>query len=61
LVPQDSNPRKIALARSSSNYKLQTCPLVREYTPKENMKHDCQKKISMREKGKFGFGHQMVA
>jgi hypothetical protein len=32
-VPRDSGPRKVALARASSIYKIQTRPLVREDAP----------------------------
>jgi hypothetical protein len=45
-APWDSDPSGTALARTSSNIKLQTCPLVREgakkitnpQLPKENLK-----------------------
>jgi hypothetical protein len=31
----NSNPRKTSLARASSIYKRQTCPLIREGTPQK--------------------------
>jgi hypothetical protein len=40
-VPRDSDPRKTALARTSSIYKRQTCPLVREGA-QQNQDHNCQ-------------------
>jgi hypothetical protein len=45
-VPRDSNPRKTALARTSSIYKWQTRPLVREGAPqKEDGNCQTAKKI----------------
>jgi hypothetical protein len=32
-MPRDSDPRKTTLARASTIYKSQTCPLVREDAP----------------------------
>jgi hypothetical protein len=40
-VSNNSNPRKTTLARTSSIYKIQTRPLVREGAP-EKIDHNCQ-------------------
>jgi hypothetical protein len=40
-VPRDSDPRKTTLARASSIYKRQTCPLVRKGAP-QKQDRNCQ-------------------
>jgi hypothetical protein len=47
-VPQDSDPRMTALARASSNYKRQTCPLVRESAPHQQTRNSLTVKKSGR-------------
>jgi hypothetical protein len=48
-VPWDSDLRTIALARLSSNYKLQIRPLVREDAPQEG-NCNCQENFHERER-----------
>jgi hypothetical protein len=47
LVPWGSDPRMTALARSSSNCKQQTCPLVREGAPHQQTRN-CLTEIKLR-------------
>jgi hypothetical protein len=45
-VPRDSDPRKTTLARTSSMYKRQIRPLIREGAP-EKQDHNCQRVINI--------------
>jgi hypothetical protein len=45
-VPRDSDPKEIALARSSSTYKRQTRPLIREGAP-QKQDRNCQTVINI--------------
>jgi hypothetical protein len=56
-VPKDSDPRKTALARTSSIYKRQTRPLVRESVP-EKQDRNCQRVINICSWAPDGVGHK---
>jgi hypothetical protein len=57
--PRDSDPLKTALARASSIYKRQTCPLVREGAP-QNQASNCQTIINIWSWAPHGTRHQDV-
>jgi hypothetical protein len=56
-VPRDSDPRKTALARTSSIYKRQTRPVVREGAP-EKQDRNCQTVINIWSWSPDGVRHQ---
>jgi hypothetical protein len=58
-MPRDSDPRKTTLARTSSVYKKQTRPLVREGPPQKQYRN-CQRIINIWSWGPNGARHQDV-
>jgi hypothetical protein len=56
-VPRDSDPRKTALARASSIYKIQNRPLVREGAP-QKQDRNCQRVINIWSWAPDGARHQ---